>query len=171
MRKPPNSHEFGYSEPSVSFSIGRGLPYGLSAACLGGCRTRMKFQFDIFSLFVLTTVVAMGCAIVVSPIPTVAKGMPIFALAICYYGWLIRNYKYPDPRKPQPMTRRMRISMYLTPVVLETVVVIYLLRKMPRAPQYSWLWYSAAAFFSASTLVRLWLAFKPDPRTQPVPAP
>ena len=126
----------------------------------------MKLQFDIFSLFVLTTVVAMACGIAVLPIPLSPRMFSIAMLAICYYGWLVRNYKYPDPRKPQPMTRRLRMSIYLKPVLMETALVIFILARN-RAPQYSWLWYSVATFFCVSTLVRLWLAFKPDPKPQP----
>jgi hypothetical protein len=129
----------------------------------------MKPQFSIFSLLVLTTVVAIGCAINALPNPPNAKMCPVFSVAICYYGWVVRNRKYPDPRQPtNPTTRFWAFALSAG---IDTPIILYLLFARPWTPQFTWLWYLLASSIAAVTAVRLWLAIKPEPKPQPSPFP
>src|SRR4051812_38922386 len=123
-------------------------------------------QFNIFSLFVLTTVAAIACAIARLPIDPVAKGFPIFTLIVCYYGWAVRNRKYADPRVQQPVSRASRAAAYLIPICFDTLLYGYLLFLVPlfRQSRFWLLWYGLAIVYTIVTGVRLWSAFRPDPQ-------
>jgi len=47
---------------------------------------RLPVQFGLFALLVVTTTVAIACAVVRLPIPLVAKLGPLWALLICLIG-------------------------------------------------------------------------------------
>jgi hypothetical protein len=75
-------------------------------------------QFGILALFVLMTAAAIGFAIVRLEVPLILKMCVVFAIVVCFYGWAVRNRKYPDPRQvarvPQsPARRRMGLVIGL----------------------------------------------------------
>jgi len=55
-------------------------------------------QFGVLALFVLMTAVAGSFAIIRLPLPLMAKMLIIQTIAVCFFGWAVRNRKYPNPR-------------------------------------------------------------------------
>ena len=126
--------------------------------------TQMQLQFNLYSLLVLTTVVAMGCAVARLPIPLAAKLGPIFALALCYYGWSVRNWRYPDPRRPQTISRTSRMARFLIPLAIDIPLFAYLFFGTPWRRQMPILWSTLTVSFLLVTAFRVWSAVKPDPK-------
>jgi hypothetical protein len=62
-------------------------------------------QFGLFALFLLTTAAASAFAIIRLPMPFIAKMLIVQSIAVCFWGWAVRNRKYPDPRVPGKQSR------------------------------------------------------------------
>ncbi len=125
-------------------------------------------QFNLFSLFVLTTVAAVGCAIARLPIDPMAKAFPIFAVVVCYVGWAVRNHKYPDPRQ-QPASRPLSRTRRWLQVGIHAPMYAFLLygnNRWPPQIRFQILWYLMATCFACLFAFQVWYAVKPDP--QPV---
>ena|SRR6478672_12624194 len=82
-------------------------------------------QFGVFALFVLITAIAGSFAIIRLPLPLVAKMLIIQTIAVCFFGWAVRNRKYPDPRVPQELSTR-QVFLSLMPGLLGGVVFLAL---------------------------------------------
>jgi nitrogen fixation-related uncharacterized protein len=82
-------------------------------------------QFGIFALFVLTTAAAGSFAIIRLPLPLIAKMLIIQTIAICFFGWAVRNHKYPDPRVRQVLSQR-QVLLSLMPGLLGGVAFLVL---------------------------------------------
>jgi hypothetical protein len=123
-------------------------------------------QFNLFSLFVFTTVAAIGCAIARLPIDPVAKACPIFALIVCYYGWAVRNHKYPNPRR-QPQLPPSRTRRMLQVCIDASIYAMVLFSNNQTSRQFSLqlLWYAMALGFPGLLGFRVWYALKPDPKS------
>ena len=80
-------------------------------------------QFGLFALFVLTTAAAGTFAIIRLPLPLVAKMLIIQTIAVCFFGWAVRNRKYPDPRVPQEQSPR-QVFLSVVPGLLGGVVFL-----------------------------------------------
>src|SRR5262245_21431136 len=63
-------------------------------------------QFGLFALFVLITTAAAAFAIIRLPLPLIMKMLIVQTIAVRYFGWAVRNRKYPDPRVPQKQSPR-----------------------------------------------------------------
>src|SRR6476620_2251878 len=75
---------------------------------------KYRGQFGLFTLFVLTTAAAGTFAIIRLPLPLVAKMLIVQTIAVCFFGWAVRNRKYPHPREQRkPSTRQMILSLIL----------------------------------------------------------
>jgi hypothetical protein len=95
-------------------------------------------QFGIFSLLVLMTAAALAFAVIRLPIPIVGKLCAVLMIAVCFYGWAVRNWKYRDPRSlppASPAARRLGIVLNL---VIWAMLMGHLLwsymRLGPRSP-------------------------------------
>ena len=80
-------------------------------------------QFGLFALFVLTAAAAGSFAIIRLPLPLIAKMLIIQTIAVCFFGWAVRNRKYPDPRVQQALSPR-QVLLSLMPGVLGGVAFL-----------------------------------------------
>jgi hypothetical protein len=85
-------------------------------------------QFGIFSLLVLMTAAAGVFAIVRLPVDPALKMCAVFAVVVCFYGWAVRNFKYPDPRDRVaivvgPVRRRIGLLVTLAYPVLMLAMI------------------------------------------------
>lgn len=86
-------------------------------------------QFGIFALLVLTTAAALAFAVVRLPVPLILKLCVVLAIAICFYGWAVRNRKYPDPRQyanvpVSPARRRFGLAVSMLYPSIMVVMMI-----------------------------------------------
>jgi hypothetical protein len=90
-------------------------------------------QFGIFDLFVLMTAAALAFAIVRLPLPAIGKFIAVLMIAICFYGWAVRNRKYPDPRVPLPQlaVRRRRLGIVMN-LIIWSMLSMHLVRSYMR---------------------------------------
>ena len=129
-------------------------------------------QFNLFSLFVLTTAAALACAIARLPIDPMARVFPIAAIVICYIGWAVRNYKYPDPRQQPRFSPPSRSRRVLQLCLHTPLYVLMLYSNYPLSSNNSWprqfpfqlLWYAMLICFAGLFVFQLWYALKPDPK-------
>ena len=77
-----------------------------------------SYQFGIFALLILTAAAAGSFAIIRLPIPLIAKILMVQAVVVCFFGWAVRNRKYPDPRLPQKPLTGWQIFLRLVPAML-----------------------------------------------------
>jgi hypothetical protein len=82
-------------------------------------------QFGVFALFMLTTAAAGSFAIIRLPLPLIAKMLIIQTIAVCFFGWAVRNRKYPDPRVQQVLSPR-QVVLSLMPDLLGGVAFLVL---------------------------------------------
>ena len=78
-------------------------------------------QYGLFSLFLLMTAAAGSFAIIRLPLPLVAKLVMVQTVAVCFFGWAVRNRKYADPRLPQPKPSTRQVLMSLVPGLLGSI--------------------------------------------------
>lgn len=121
-------------------------------------------QFGILALLVLMTAVGVAFAVVRLPVDPMLKLSVVFAIAICFYGWAMRNWKYADPRAAgvQPPARR-RWGIVLSTAgyaVLLAVMVESQMRASVRMPAaFGWLMWGLIAAWIGTVVwraVRSW---------------
>jgi|SRR5262245_33886675 len=80
-------------------------------------------QFGLFALFVLITAAAAAFAIIRLPLPLIGKMLIVQTIAVCFFGWAVRNRKYPDPRAPQKLSQK-QVLLALVPSLLGGVAFL-----------------------------------------------
>lgn len=95
-------------------------------------------QFGILALLVLMTASAIGFAVVRLPVPLELKLCVVFAIGVCFFGWAVRNRKYPDPRQVpaapvRPAWRRAGLVVQMVyPLALAVALIGPQVRFPPR---------------------------------------
>ena len=51
----------------------------------------------------------------------------IQSVVVCFYGWAVRNRKYPDPRVPQKMSPRQVLFVLILNLVIFVAVLLFML--------------------------------------------
>ena|SRR6266481_1816281 len=84
-------------------------------------------QFGTLALLTLTTAAAVAFAIIRLPLPFAAKFLMVQTVAVCFFGWAVRNRKYADPRVPQPKPSARQILVSLVPALLGSIAWLALM--------------------------------------------